>query len=152
MDVSIFSAHLRHNLKTASLRSWAANAGRNRVWQPLSTTEDTEAAFAGTEAVGERKPKRLFNHYATPPTCERFEHFSPRTHLGQIFDLTLPLGKSSNRSRWVFENREARRLDATRRMSTFGYALKFTSNPARFDARPDRYLIHTILKYLPRAI
>ena len=31
--------------------------------EPFSTTENTEAAFAGTEAVGERDPERLFNHY-----------------------------------------------------------------------------------------
>ena len=52
------------------------------ILKPLSTTEGTETAFADTEAVGEWEPKRLFNHYTTPPTCGRFEHF---------FDAHFPL-------------------------------------------------------------
>ena len=38
--------------------------------------------------------------------CDRFEHFSPRPDIAVTIGDPLPVAKSSNRSRWVFENRK----------------------------------------------
>ncbi|MCQ2386751.1 MAG: hypothetical protein MJ078_08845, partial [Clostridia bacterium] len=68
-------AHIANDNKTPPRPSRVEMTWSFTILQPLSTTEVTEAAFAGTEAVWERKPKRLFNHNTTTQTCGRFEHF-----------------------------------------------------------------------------
>ena len=55
--------------------------------------------------VGEKGQEGFLNHKYAPPTCERFEHFSPRASHRRSIEPELITAKSSNRSRGVYENR-----------------------------------------------
>ena len=59
---------------------------------------------------GRRLGKGSRNAYSTTilplSGCDRFEHFSPRPDIAVTIGDPLPMAKSSNRSRWVFENRK----------------------------------------------
>ena len=65
----------------------------------FSTTEHTEAAFAGTESgwgKGTETPNQPLYY---PPTCGRFEHFFDTPFPVTIHRHALPCRKSSKRPR-----------------------------------------------------
>ena len=98
---------LRPLVKNGSVDRYIIAVKRSFVLRGLGfTTEGEEARIRGARKwLGKRDRWDSSTAKHSPPTCERFEHFSPRAYHRRSIEHKLITAKSSNRSRGVFENR-----------------------------------------------